>query len=64
MLDVEHANVGDEVVIVWGEPDGGSRKAQVEKHQQTHVRATIAPAPYAATVREAGNRTVGRSLAR
>jgi glycine cleavage system aminomethyltransferase T len=64
MLDAEHANTGDEVVIVWGEPDGGSRKPQVEHHQQTHVRATVAPAPYASTVREAGNRSVGATAAR
>lgn len=48
MLDVDRANIGDEVEIVWGEPDGGSRKPQVELHRQTVVRATVAPAPYAA----------------
>lgn len=52
MLDVNHATPGEEIEIVWGEPDGGSRKPQVEWHQQTRVRATVAPAPYAATVRQ------------
>lgn len=47
MLDVDHAVLGTEVELVWGEPDGGSRKPQVEKHRQTRVRATIAPIPYA-----------------
>ena len=52
MLDGEHATPGEELEIVWGEPDGGSRKPQVERHRQTRVRATVAPAPYAATLRK------------
>lgn len=40
------ATVGSEVVITWGEPNGGSRKSQVERHEQTTIRARIAPAPY------------------
>ena len=52
MVDAEHAAPGAEVSLVWGEPDGGSRKPQVERHEQTVVRATVAPAPYAQTVRE------------
>ncbi|KAB1648063.1 aminomethyltransferase family protein [Pseudoclavibacter endophyticus] len=51
MVDADRVNIGDEVVIVWGEPDGGSRKPQVERHQQLHVRATVAPSPYADVVR-------------
>jgi vanillate/3-O-methylgallate O-demethylase len=43
----EHAIVGSEVIIIWGEPGGGSRKPQVERHEQTTIRARIAPAPYA-----------------
>lgn len=42
-----HAQVGSEVIITWGEPNGGSRKRQVERHEQTTIRARIAPAPYA-----------------
>ncbi|MGQ4598217.1 hypothetical protein [Nocardia sp. R6R-6] len=41
-----HAEIGSEVVITWGEPNGGSRKPQVERHEQTTIRARIAPAPY------------------
>jgi len=52
LLDAEHATPGEEVTVLWGEPDGGSRKPRVELHQQTLVRATVAPAPYAATVRK------------
>lgn len=61
MVDVEAATVGDTVELVWGEPDGGSRKPQVEMHQQTTVRATLAPVPYAAAVRQRGNATVRTS---
>ena len=32
---------GDEVEIVWGEPDGGSRKPTVEPHEQTTIRARM-----------------------
>jgi glycine cleavage system aminomethyltransferase T len=52
LLDTEHAVPGEEVTILWGEPDGGSRKPRVELHQQTLVRATVAPAPYAAAVQQ------------
>jgi vanillate/3-O-methylgallate O-demethylase len=45
--------VGAEVTVVWGEPDGGSLKASVERpHRQIEVRATVAPAPYSKEVRE------------
>jgi vanillate/3-O-methylgallate O-demethylase len=50
MLDQAHAVPGTEVVITWGEPNGGSRKPQVELHEQTQVRATVAMAPYSADV--------------
>jgi vanillate/3-O-methylgallate O-demethylase len=51
VIDAAHARVGDELVVTWGEPDGGSRKPHVERHEQTAVRATVAPVPYAAVVR-------------
>lgn len=50
VVDIAHAEPGTEVTVTWGEPDGGSRKPQVEKHRQTSVRAIVAPTPYAATV--------------
>ena len=46
MLDAEHSEPGTEVVFVWGEADGGSSKPTVERHVQTEIRATVAPAPY------------------
>ena len=43
--------VGTEVHVIWGEPDGGSRKPVVTPHKQLKVRAIVSPTPYAATAR-------------
>ena len=43
--------IGTEVHVVWGEPDGGTRKTTVEPHKQISVRAIVSPAPYSATAR-------------
>jgi len=43
--------IGSEVKVVWGEPDGGSRKANVERHKLLEVRAIVSPAPYAVVAR-------------
>src|SRR6478736_5001930 len=43
--------LGTEVRVVWGEPDGGSRKTTVEPHEQIAVRAIVSPVPYAETAR-------------
>jgi vanillate/3-O-methylgallate O-demethylase len=47
--DVPH---GAELRVVWGEPDGGSKKTTVEPHEQFEVRATVSPVPYAKMARE------------
>jgi vanillate/3-O-methylgallate O-demethylase len=44
--------LGAEVRVVWGEPDGGSRKATVQPHEQFAVRAVVSPAPYSVMARE------------
>jgi vanillate/3-O-methylgallate O-demethylase len=44
--------LGAEVQVIWGEPDGGSRKTTVQPHEQFAVRAIVSPAPYAATARD------------
>jgi vanillate/3-O-methylgallate O-demethylase len=45
--------IGDEVAVVWGEPDGGTEKTTVEKpHRQIEIRAKVGPAPYVREVRE------------
>jgi vanillate/3-O-methylgallate O-demethylase len=51
LLDPAYGEIGTELSLTWGEPDGGSRKPQVERHRQTDIRVTVAPAPYAETVR-------------
>ncbi|MBY5781697.1 vanillate/3-O-methylgallate O-demethylase [Rhizobium leguminosarum] len=48
--DVE---VGDVLTLVWGEPDGGTRKTTVERHRQLEIRVKVAPVPYARDAREA-----------
>lgn len=46
-------DINTEVTVVWGEPDGGSQKASVERpHKQVEVRATVSPVPYGAEARE------------
>ncbi len=45
MIDLDHITPGEEVEMVWGEPNGGSRKPRVERHRQVRVRATVAVAP-------------------
>jgi len=59
MLDAAHAIPGTQVLITWGEPNGGSRKPQVEQHEQTTIRATVAPAPFTPAVRERFREAVG-----
>jgi vanillate/3-O-methylgallate O-demethylase len=44
--------LGAEVRVIWGEPNGGTRKVTVEPHEQLVVRAVVSPAPYAAMARE------------
>ena len=51
MLDVEHAEPGRDVTLVWGE--GSSSKPTVEPHVQTEIRAAVAPAPISEVARVA-----------
>ena len=55
---------GTEVVLVWGEEDGGSKKTTVEPHKQIEIRAVVSPVPYSQVVRETyaeGWRTAGKA---
>jgi vanillate/3-O-methylgallate O-demethylase len=52
ILDNEHAEVGTEVTLVWGEEGGGSAKPTVERHKQIELRATVGPVPYGKEARE------------
>jgi glycine cleavage system aminomethyltransferase T len=53
VLDAQHAEPGNEVTLVWGEPGGGSAKPTVERHVQTEMQAVVAPVPYVESVRRA-----------
>ena len=44
--------IGSEVEVVWGEPNGGTRKTTVDHpHRQIHVHAIVAPVPYSEPAR-------------
>lgn len=46
LLDTDLSEVGTEVSVVWGEPNGTSPNPRVEDHVQTDIRATVGPVPY------------------
>jgi vanillate/3-O-methylgallate O-demethylase len=46
-------SLGDELTLVWGEENGGTRKTTVERHVPLAVRVKVAAAPYARDAREA-----------
>ncbi len=52
MLDADYAEPGTKVTLLWGEPDGGTRKPTVERHVQTEIRATVASVPYSEVARD------------
>jgi glycine cleavage system aminomethyltransferase T len=51
VLDEEFAEPGNEVTLIWGEPNGGTSKPTVEPHVQTEIRAVVSPAPFTEVVR-------------
>jgi syringate O-demethylase len=53
MVDLEHAEPGTQVTVIWGEENGGSPKPTVERHRQADIRATVQPAPISETARVA-----------
>jgi vanillate/3-O-methylgallate O-demethylase len=45
-VDEAFSKPGTEVVLVWGEEDGGKKSAPwIEPHRQVKIRATVAPSP-------------------
>lgn len=60
MVDEAYAQPGTELILVWGEPNGGSRKPSVERHVQTEIRVTVGPVPYAEPARQYRAQVVGR----
>ena len=51
MIEEADVEMGKEIVVIWGEPDGGSKKPGVEPHVQKEIRATIQPWPYSKQAR-------------
>jgi vanillate/3-O-methylgallate O-demethylase len=49
----EDVAIGNEVVLTWGEPNGGTGKTTVERHKQTQIRAIVSAVPYAVAARTA-----------
>lgn len=43
---------GAEVKVIWGEPDGGTSKPTVERHEQIEIRAVVSPVPFSAVARK------------
>jgi vanillate/3-O-methylgallate O-demethylase len=44
-IDEAEARDGAEVIVIWGEPDGGASRPTTEQHVQVPVRATISTQP-------------------
>jgi vanillate/3-O-methylgallate O-demethylase len=44
-------NVGDQLQLIWGEENSGTKKSTVEPHRQGEVRVKVAPTPYSREVR-------------
>jgi syringate O-demethylase len=52
MVDEASSKPGTDVVLLWGEPNGGSAKPNVERHVQVEIPAVVSPVPYTEVVRE------------
>ncbi|HEY7335013.1 MAG TPA: hypothetical protein VH639_09025 [Bryobacteraceae bacterium] len=52
MVNEEHSKPGMEVTLLWGEPNGGSAKPNVERHVQMEIPALVCPVPYAEVARK------------
>ncbi|WP_431874203.1 aminomethyl transferase family protein [Amycolatopsis sacchari] len=55
-VDVAASEPGTEVTVLWGE-EPNSAKPAVERHRQTAIRATVAPAPFVREVRDSYRRS-------
>jgi syringate O-demethylase len=52
IVDEAFAQPGTKVKLLWGEPNGGTRKPTVEPHVQTEIMAVVSPVPYSAVARD------------
>jgi vanillate/3-O-methylgallate O-demethylase len=52
LATVDHEiELGTELRVIWGEPDGGTKKATVDPHDQFELRVIVSPVPYAVMAR-------------
>jgi vanillate/3-O-methylgallate O-demethylase len=47
----EDVPLGSDVVLVWGEEEGGTDRPVVERHAQVQIRAVVSPCPYSEVAR-------------
>jgi syringate O-demethylase/vanillate/3-O-methylgallate O-demethylase len=52
VVDEKLAGIGTELTIVWGEPNGGSKRPTVESHVQMSIRGTVSAWPFSSLARE------------
>ncbi|NBC36724.1 aminomethyl transferase family protein [Novosphingobium sp. FSY-8] len=52
MVEADAATPGTQVTLLWGEPNGGTRKPTVERHVQTEIKAVVSPVPYSEVARD------------
>lgn len=52
IVEEAYAQPGTKVTLLWGEPNGGTRKPTVEPHVQTEITAVVSPVPYSAVARD------------
>lgn len=62
VVSSEFATPGTEVMVTWGEPNGGSHKRSVERHRQASIRATVAPNPYARSAQQQKNAALSKAV--
>jgi vanillate/3-O-methylgallate O-demethylase len=52
LATIDHeVELGTELRVVWGEPEGGTRKRTVQPHRQKAVRVVVSPVPYSKVAR-------------
>ncbi len=52
IVEEAYAQPGTKVTLLWGEPNGGTRKPTVDPHVQTEITAVVSPVPYSAVARD------------
>jgi vanillate/3-O-methylgallate O-demethylase len=51
VVDIAQTEPGTKLTLVWGEEGRGSSKPTVERHAQTEIKVTVAPAPISEVAR-------------